>query len=197
MAYAMCALCLSAVAKFAPVTDFACLLESSASFSVSDSFGGVQTLLSLPALALLIAVPSQVPEGFESLQDSSFPVTGWLCGGDGCKATPRHLEAALLFSQRSSHGVFERAEKTETDWGVTLDCVVSRTRLKSCRVVDEPYGASRGLAIAMKLAEAVRLRPGVSGSSRAIISVNYEIGGCPSWFCVRHPFAPPPPPAAT
>jgi hypothetical protein len=144
--------------------------------------------IALPLIAVLSAMPVPKNIGLEVLQDRSFEIMGWFCSDVGCEQQPRIFDDNITFVEKDFHNLINSIKHESFSWSATLDCVVSHDRLKVCKLVDNKPGHTEGANVAMSLAEAVHLSLKNRSGTRAIIAIDYEVGGCPRWFCVVHPY---------
>jgi hypothetical protein len=150
-------------------------------------------------IAALAAAAAPADDASETVQNRSFYAIGWPCSGEGCQSNPRQLGPNLRFKLPASQAGFARAKKLDETWSVTLNCVIVGDRLAKCIVTDDTVGSVEPRDIALRLAYFLRIQPGnveKLSRSRAIVSIRYETGDCPSWMCTIIPPAPPPPPAS-
>jgi len=149
-------------------------------------------------LAALTASAAPAEDGSETVQNRSFYAIGWPCDGEGCQSNPRHLGPNLRFRLPASQKGFDRAKKLDQTWSVTLDCAIVRDRLAECGVADDTIGSVEARSVALGLANFFRVQSEnadkKSSRSRAIVSIEYQTGDCPSWMCTMIP-APAPAPA--
>lgn len=151
-------------------------------------------------LAALTALVAPADDGSETVQNRNFYAIGWPCDGEGCQSNPRQLGPNLRFKLPASQAGFDRAKKLDQTWSVTLDCAIVSDRLAKCEVADDTVGSVEARSIAIGLANFFRFQSGAadrkSSRSRAIVSIQYETGNCPSWMCTIIPAPPPPPPTS-
>lgn len=142
-------------------------------------------------LAALAASTSPADALSETVQDRSFYVTGWPCNGEGCQSNPRQLGPNLRFKGSASAKGFDHAKKLTESWSVMLDCAIERGRFAKCEVSDDTVESIEARNVALKLAESFRVRYENAGRRsvrpHAIVSIQYETGGCPSWTCTVIP----------
>lgn len=152
-------------------------------------------------LAALTASAAPAGDRSETVQNRSFYAIGWPCDGEGCQSNPRQLGPNLLFKLPASQAGFDHAKKLDQTWSVTLDCAIMNDRFAKCGVADGTVGSVKAQSIALGLANSFRVQSvntdQKSSRSRAIVSIQYETGDCPSWMCTitPAPSAPPPAPA--
>ena len=148
---------------------------------------------------LILSVAAIAPYGEtspEAAQDRAFNITGFYCDDAVCETVPRPIGKSLIFDQDANKLLFEDTVRRHKNWNVTLNCALDHQRLGRCRLADQPGNSSVGVPIAIQLAKRLRLIEVESNSPRAIVTISYEVGGCPSWYCVPTPAPPPPPPPA-
>jgi hypothetical protein len=154
-------------------------------------------IASLLLAALTVSV-APADDGSETVQNRSFYAIGWPCDGEGCQSNPRQLGPNLRFKLPASQAGFDRAKKLNQTWSVTLDCAIVSDRLAKCGVADDTVGSVEARSIALGLVNFFRVQSENTGKkssrSRAIVSIQYETGDCPSWMCTIIPAPPPPPP---
>lgn len=142
-------------------------------------------MIGLGTLALALIIQPSNFASIEGVENRNFQVLGWRCVGADCDPTPhRRLHEPLHFADWPSKQAIDRAKHLKADWSVILNCAVSRGQLRSCKV-DDHDSESQGVEISLKLAGALKLAADEPKSGRAIIMVNYETSGCPTWFCVH------------
>lgn len=152
-------------------------------------------------LAALTALAAPAGDGAETVQNRSFYAIAWPCDGEGCQSNPRQLGPNLRFKLPASQKGFTRAKKLDQAWSVTLDCAIVRDCLAKCAVADDTVGSVEARSIAHGLANFFRFQAEnadkKSSRSRAIVSIEYQTGDCPSWMCTTIPAPAPPPPMPT
>lgn len=155
---------------------------------------------------VLAAVAASTPHAddlSETVQNRSFYAIGWSCNGEGCRSNTRQLGPNLRFKVSESTKGFDSVKMLTETWSVMLDCTVVRDRLAKCEVVDDAPSSREARNTALKLSNFFRVQSEYAGRRsirpHAIVSIQYETGGCPSWACtvIPEPAPPPPPPAST
>ncbi len=152
----------------------------------------------LMALAAMIAQQYD-PMANWHLQDDHFSVSGIYCHGGGCTSLPRIRDSDVLFDFARSKSTLTNATQLSSPWSVTLDCKRVTDHFEQCRPANGQSGTNEIVEIAEKLlrnihVDAAQLKARHAGA-RAIVSVEYDNGFCPSWRCI--PIPPPSrPPAA-
>jgi len=104
---------------------------------------------------------------------------------------PTPVRSYLRFKGSASAKGFDRAKKLTESWSVMLDCAIERGRFTKCEVSDDTVGSIEARNVALKLAESFRVQYENAGRRsvrpHAIVSIQYETGGCPSWTCTVIP----------
>lgn len=144
-------------------------------------------LLSILAVA---GSPSAV-SGPDIVQDRNFSIRGFYCDDSRCEGNPRPLGDALEFEVADQKALLRGSARLAENWNATLNCAVAGDRLERCRLADQYGSATIGAEIALGLTRRIVLRPVDPAPRRAIVLIAYETGGCPSWFCISTPPAPP------
>lgn len=153
-------------------------------------------MIGITLLTMLIASSSQVEMDKEAIQDRKFQIVGLYCDDKVCETAPRPITDWLKFDKDANGQIFAKAPLLSEGWAFTLNCRVSRDRLRSCYLTDHFGRQTTGLQIALDLTHRIKLGRAPRQFPRANVNIAYEVGGCPSWYCIPTPVpsAPPPPP---
>jgi hypothetical protein len=147
----------------------------------------------LTAILLLAGANSSGDEtNVEFLQNRKFSISGFYCDDPICEDYPRRLAHALRFDESANKSLLDHAQHLSESWRILLNCAVRNDRLEACHLASEQGYSSIGAPLALQMAARVVLATAVRKSPRAIVSVDYEAGDCPYWYCSPTP----PPPAA-
>jgi len=138
-------------------------------------------------LAMIMGFSPQNKPELDAIQNRTFNIVGFFCDDKICETVPRPITDTLRFDEDANKQLLAHATQLPDDWAFTFNCGIKRDRLRSCYLTGQHNRATTGLAIALKLVGQVRLAHTNHQYPRAIVDVAYEVGGCPSWFCVPTP----------
>ena len=156
--------------------------------------GRLFSMIGITLLTVLNAPSPQVAMNIAAIQDRNFQIVGLFCDDNVCETAPRPIKDQVRFDRAANKDLLAKVIKLPEGWSFTLNCKVSRDRLKSCYLTDHFGRSTAGLRIAIDLSHRLRLSRAPRQFARAIINVAYEVSGCPTWYCIPTP-APPAPPA--
>jgi hypothetical protein len=154
-------------------------------------------MIGITLLTMLISTSPQVERDMVAIQDRKFHISGLYCDDKVCETAARPIADWLEFDKAANAHILAKTVQLPDDWAFMLNCRVSRDRLRSCYLTDHNNRPTTGLQIALDLTHRIKLTRSRRRFPRAIVNVDYEVGGCPSWYCIPTPVpqAPPPPPA--
>lgn len=121
------------------------------------------------------------------LHDRSVSVIGFYCADVVCEQNARPLRDSLQFEGARNQRILRQVPRLSHDWSVVLNCKVTNNHLTDCRLAEQAHNTPIDDFDAVAFAQRLDLTRTDSPPPRAIVTIAYEVGNCPSWMCTATP----------